>query len=201
VGVFDDIYTENTWLVGSGLGSLPKSTKGYRKFLQQFIKKYDIKSVVDFGCGDWQFSKFIDWTGVDYRGYDIVKSVVTRNNKKYKQSNIQFYDSPSDWTLLPEADLLVTKDVLQHFSNTDVQRFLEQTRGKYKYLLITNGTNPQERMNEDIVTGEYRPLDVRQSPFAVDAQKVYSFKGPKELNPKPWPFRSYWYKDVLLVQP
>lgn len=199
MGIFDDIYKENTWLVGSGLGSLPGPTKGYRNFVQKFLRDHAITSVVDFGCGDWQFSKFINWDGVDYKGYDIVKPVIERNQKEYAKDNIHFFESPADWTKLPPADLLLVKDVLQHLSNEEVQKFLDIAKKKYKYMLVTNGTNPAERMNEAIQTGEYRPLDIRRAPFGVAAQKVYSFKGPKELNPKPWPLRSYWYKDVLLV--
>lgn len=199
MGIFDDIYKENTWLVGSGLGSLPKPTRGYRKFIQDFMREHDIKSVVDFGCGDWQFSKFINWDGVDYKGYDIVKPVVEHNQKEYTKPNIHFFESPENWDKLPPADLLVVKDVLQHLSNEEVQHFLDIAKKKFKYALITNGTNPKERTNDEIKTGEYRPLDIRLAPFNVEAKKVFSFKGPKELNPKPWPLRSYWYKDVLLV--
>ena len=26
---------------------------------------------VDVGCGDWQFSRLIDWSGIDRRGIDV----------------------------------------------------------------------------------------------------------------------------------
>ena len=35
---------------------------------QQFLKDNAIRSVVDAGCGDWEFSQAIDWTGIDYKG-------------------------------------------------------------------------------------------------------------------------------------
>ncbi len=52
MSIFDEIYNKNIWGFGSGHGSLPSVTKGYRKFLENFIKDNNIKSVVDYGCGD-----------------------------------------------------------------------------------------------------------------------------------------------------
>lgn len=55
--VFNRIYEDNVWLCGSGTGSLPKFNIGYIDFLSKFIKDNNIKSILDYGCGDWQFSR------------------------------------------------------------------------------------------------------------------------------------------------
>src|SRR5689334_20558292 len=76
--VFTGIYGRGTWGTNdagvgtSGAGSTLQATAVYRAFLQQFLKDHAIRSVVDAGCGDWEFSQAIDWTGIDYRGFDIV---------------------------------------------------------------------------------------------------------------------------------
>ncbi|HAQ05822.1 TPA: SAM-dependent methyltransferase, partial [Candidatus Azambacteria bacterium] len=54
--VFTDIYTKRFWFGGSGSGSLVENTVSYRNFLETFISDNEIKTVLDFGCGDWQFS-------------------------------------------------------------------------------------------------------------------------------------------------
>jgi hypothetical protein len=83
--VFTDIYQDKTWGTNeagrghSGTGSTLQATVVYRAFLQQFMKDNGIKSVVDAGCGDWEFSSAIDWRGIDYRGFDIVASLVKQN--------------------------------------------------------------------------------------------------------------------------
>src|SRR5579871_398362 len=72
---FSKIYEANEWGYGSGVGSLPLNNVDYIKFLKLFIERNTIRSVVDFGCGDWQFSRFINWAGITYTGFDIVEDV------------------------------------------------------------------------------------------------------------------------------
>jgi hypothetical protein len=74
---FEYIYAANIWGHGSGGGSSPINTRGYRRFLQNFLRKNNIKSVVDLGCGDWQFSHLIDWKGIRYSGFDVGLSLNT----------------------------------------------------------------------------------------------------------------------------
>src|SRR5260221_4698654 len=94
--VFADIYRRAIWgkndqgAGNSGPGSTLHATLTYRMFLQQFLKDHDIRSVVDAGCGDWEFSQAIDWSGIDYKGFDIVESAIAQNNQKFAKANIQF---------------------------------------------------------------------------------------------------------------
>ena len=53
---FEQIYATNEWHYGSGEGSLPANTVGYRRFLQGFLRNHAITTVTDYGCGDWQVS-------------------------------------------------------------------------------------------------------------------------------------------------
>lgn len=70
--IFQDIYTGGKWGYsiipgihgGSGPGGDPIIAEPYMKFLQNFLKDKDIKSVVDLGSGDWHFSRYIDWSGI-----------------------------------------------------------------------------------------------------------------------------------------
>ena len=79
--VFDFIYSSNEWSIGSGFGSLPQTTETYRGFLQEFLARNDVRSVIDAGCGDWQFSRLIDWTGIDYLGIDV-SAVALKNTER-----------------------------------------------------------------------------------------------------------------------
>ncbi|MFQ6006471.1 MAG: class I SAM-dependent methyltransferase [Woeseia sp.] len=198
--VFEDIYDHNKWGHGSGAGSLPRHTQGYVGMLQDFIREHDIESVVDLGCGDWQFSRFVNWDGVQYHGLDLVRSVIDRNKARYSAPNIEFRVFSGDFDDLPEAELLLAKDVLQHWSNESVKSFLP-TLKRYRYSLITNCVNPRgETENIDIEDGEYRYLDIRLPPFDVDATEYFSF-----TNSRPFPLRYLkpvrWLKRVLLVKP
>ena len=59
---FNRIYAEGRWgqdVTGkgtSGPGSTLEITREYRAYVEEFVKKHAVKSVVDAGCGDWSFS-------------------------------------------------------------------------------------------------------------------------------------------------
>ena len=93
---FQSIYAQKGWGVGpegrasSGAGSTMEFTRLYRVFLQDFLAAHGIRSVVDAGCGDWQFSRAIEWKGIDYLGIDIVPSLIEENRRRYGAPNIRF---------------------------------------------------------------------------------------------------------------
>lgn len=165
--IFTEIYDKNIW-GGSGGGSSPENTVEYRALLQKFLKVYDIKTVVDYGCGDWAFSHLIDWTGVDYLGIDTVESVIERNRFLYKGDNLYFDDY-----VYPEmeSDLLILKDVLQHWSNESIDEFFEEYNGNFKYILITN-TSDQKYDNQDIKIGDTRGLSANFEPLKKYNPKI-----------------------------
>lgn len=61
---FIENYTTDIWCRNSGPGSTPNTTFEYRLFLEYVIKDLKIKTVLDYGCGDWQFSSLIDWNSL-----------------------------------------------------------------------------------------------------------------------------------------
>ncbi|MBI5582909.1 MAG: class I SAM-dependent methyltransferase [Deltaproteobacteria bacterium] len=197
---FEEIYATGEWEGGgSGEGSQPVHTRGYVRFLQKFLKKNRIRSVLDFGCGDWQFSRFIDWSGLQYLGLDLVRPVVERNREAFGAPHIEFRVFEGDFSRLPAADLIIAKDVLQHWSHRSVKSFLS-TLLRYRYALITNCVNPGGiTPNEDIEDGSFRWLDIRLDPFHWPAREVYSFS-----NYRPFSRRFFqpprWTKKVLLLQ-
>jgi 2-polyprenyl-3-methyl-5-hydroxy-6-metoxy-1,4-benzoquinol methylase len=135
---------------------------------------------VDVGCGDWEFSRYINWENIQYTGYDVVASVINKNQKNFSQENICFVHANDLTEDLPQADLLICKDVLQHLSNESVILFLEQTN-KFKYCLITNDINQNmpTKNNQEISDGSYRRLDLTAPPFNVEGDKIFTYKeGP-----------------------
>jgi len=196
---FEHIYAHNIWGSGSGEGSFLIHARPYVTFLQRFLRERDIRSVVDFGCGDWQFSKAIDWGDIRYRGYDIVASVVLENRKRYQTRHITFHEIGGACDDLPPADLLIVKDVLQHWSDESVLAFLPVI-SRFRYALITNCVNPLgPTQNLPIEDAGFRYLDLRLPPFNIAAHEAFSFTNQRTLlnrffgTPR-------WRKKVLLVQ-
>lgn len=197
---FEAIYATEEWVGGgSGEGSQPLHTRGYVRFLQKFIRKHRLRSVLDFGCGDWQFSRRIDWSGLHYLGVDLVRPVIERNRELFGSPSIVFQVWEGEPDRLPAADLIIAKDVLQHWSNRSIRSFLP-TLQRYPYALLTNCVNPGGvTSNEDIEDGSFRCLDLRLAPFHWPAREVFVFSEYRT-----WWQRFYqaprWTKKVLLLE-
>ncbi|MBS2012814.1 MAG: class I SAM-dependent methyltransferase [Deltaproteobacteria bacterium] len=180
--VFEHIYEAGVWGVNaegrgtSGSGSTLEATRLYRAYLEGFIKEHHIRSVVDAGCGDWEFSQAIDWKGIDYKGYDVAATVIERNKAKYTAPNVHFFVADVANDELPPADLVLSKHVLQHLPNAHVAKFFAQLP-KYRHALITSSvlTANLSSDNPDILTGKFRPLDPTRPPFSVDGVKTLTW--------------------------
>ncbi len=160
----------------------------YRRYLHNFIRTNQIRSVVDIGCGDWQFSKLIDWRDIDYTGVDV-SDVVLSNTQQFSREGIRFLHADARTDPLPPADLLIMKDVMQHWSNDDILTFLPRLNS-FRQALITNGFHPSLKnlLNSDITAGAFRPIDLRISPFNLPGTYIHwlQFDEPK------WIF--YWQR-------
>jgi SAM-dependent methyltransferase len=180
--VFNDIYSNAKWGKNfgdagtSGFGSMVSTTLLYRSYVQEFMKELAVHSVVDAGCGDWEFSQAMDWSGIDYKGYDIVPAVIERDKAKFEKANVHFFVANIVETELPPADLLIVKHVLQHLPTASVQRFLGQL-SKYKHVLVTDTVNQAtlSGKNADIEVGSFRELDITRAPFNVRGTKVLTY--------------------------
>jgi len=177
--IFTQIYEMGTWNEsGFSLnGSHISYTKKYVDFLQDFMKENQIRSVVDIGCGDWAFSKYVNWEGIDYLGIDIVKFVIERNQRLFARHSIVFVQGNALEMELPEADLLICKDVFQHLSNADIKKMLKKF-AKFKHCLITDYVDyrTMTSLNNDIVSGCCHHVDLTKPPFNVKGKKIFSFQ-------------------------
>ena len=125
---FDEIYNKDVWGLKTDEYASPKPgieseharNKRFSTLIQDLIQLNDVKTVVEFGCGWWKYMIDVDFTDVEYDGYDIVESVIAQNVEKHAAPNVRFH-TVRDGTRMPKADLLVSKDVLQHLPTEDVK--------------------------------------------------------------------------------
>jgi 2-polyprenyl-3-methyl-5-hydroxy-6-metoxy-1,4-benzoquinol methylase len=133
---FEEIYEANKWKAGkgygSGEGSLFENAVPYVDFLQKFINENGIRSVIDIGCGDWQLSKHVNWDGLQYLGVDIVQNVIDSNKQEYSTKSIKFECANIGDLKHGPVDLIMIKDVLQHWSITSINQLLERLP-KYRH--------------------------------------------------------------------
>lgn len=180
---FSEIYEDERWGkgLGSGGGSVPSVVQEYSAFLQQTLndKALCIKSVIDLGCGDWQFSRFIDWKNKTYLGIDCVPNVVSTIKNKYETKNVKFVLQDFSNNEVEQCDLMILKDVLIHWPNQNIVEFLAK-KHKAKYFLITVDLDKTGN-NGDIHLGEWHALDLEKEPFNLKQiiNKFYWDQGKK----------------------
>jgi len=141
--VFGDIYKRQIWGDGSelaplsGSGSTRANALPYIDFVGSFIEKNKINSVLDFGHGDWQMWDENSFNTVDYLGVDIAKdfSVTIQSKLGNPKRQFEYFDISENH--LPSADLLLSKDVLQHLPGLTIQTFLNQMK-RFKFAIICN---------------------------------------------------------------
>lgn len=164
---FEMIYNENFWESNessSGIGSEIKNTIEVIKAIKLIIKQYKTKSIIDIPCGDFNWMSSLDMKNIDYKGYDIVRSVIKENNKKYKKPNVNFYYSDMINSELAKGDLMFVRDCLVHFSFEDIKKSIFRIKqSKSIYLLSTSFVNLKK--NTDIYTGDWRPINLEKEPF------------------------------------
>ena len=174
---FSKIYEKKIWGQRgpslSGFGSTYENTKAIRKILPSLCKKYDVQTIVDLGCGDFYWMKFLklELNIQNYYGIDIVDSVVQVNKEKYEDDKYKFIKLDCTQTLVPKADLVLCRDVFVHLPYQYIFKALRLLKKSgCKYILMTTFVN---RNNKNIVPGNYRTLDFMKEPF--------NFPYPKEL--------------------
>lgn len=172
---FNKIYSSNRWIFGSGTGSVAINNRKYTRFVQKFLESHkDIQCVLDVGCGDWQIGRKIDWGHRKYIGIDVSDYVLTETKQKYETDTIKFHVIDAANDALPDADLVIIKDVLEHLSFDQIQLILDKT-DKYEYVLIQNDINILKTTNYDIDNGGYRKLDITKAPFHFKAELVCTY--------------------------
>jgi hypothetical protein len=151
---FEKIYNENYWESSesrSGIGSEIKNTKTLLQGLENIIEEYNIKSIIDIPCGDFNWMRKLNMRNINYTGLDIVQKAIDENNKKYKKTNVSFYPSDITSSELPKGDLMIVRDCLVHFSFEDIKKsILRIKQSKSRYLMTTSFVNL--KTNSDILT-------------------------------------------------
>ena len=161
--IFDRNYWGNSESV-SGLGSTMNETEEIRKLIPGLIIKYNIQSLLDAPCGDFNWMKEVNLDGINYTGIDIVGDLIRKNQKQYSSKNIQFKKLDLVTDKIPKADLILNRDCLVHMSFADIKKALSNMKQSgCKYLLTTSFVN--KASNSDIDTGQWRPINLEIAPF------------------------------------
>ncbi|AOJ80867.1 MULTISPECIES: class I SAM-dependent methyltransferase [Burkholderia] len=182
--VFQKIYDEKGWHSQesvSGWGSELKNAAQIIRELPGLLRRFGVKSMLDVPCGDFNWMRHVDLTGIDYIGADIVPDLVAANQQAWAAANRRFMHLDLLHDALPQADLILCRDCLFHFSHADVFRAFERfANTSARFLLTTTFVYRTYPRNADIVTGQWTPINLEMAPYDLDAPLSLLIEGSHE---------------------
>lgn len=166
--VFTRIYTKRRWKgdSASGAGSSMDQTAVVRQALPQLVREVGAGRLLDIPCGDLHWVKEVDLGDVEYIGADIVRPLIERNREAFADSGRRFEILNVISDPLPRVDMVFCRDCLVHLSHRDVLAALENIKRSGAAWLVTT-TYTGDRSNEDILTGQWRALNLEKPPFGL----------------------------------
>ena len=177
-GIFTTIYQNNLWdspESRSGWGSTVANTASIRSGLERFIAERGIKSMVDAPCGDFNWMKeLILPDDFRYIGIDIAQQMVDINNSKYASSRRRFMCGDITSDPIPTVDLVFCRDCLFHLSYKHIHQFVDRFLDSgAQFLMTTTHKNESAFLNADILSGDFRLIDLFSPPFSFDRDVLF----------------------------
>lgn len=172
---FSEIYRDEHWVIGcddsrSGSGSTLGATANLHRKLPELFDKLDVRSVVDVGCGDFNWMKEVQPLP-SYIGIDIVESVIAANRAQYSREGVVFICADVTTIGIPNGDAVLCREVLFHLSFEDIARVMRRVaQSGAKYFIAT--TDEGTLFNADITSGDFRMLNLRRAPTRLPAPIV-----------------------------
>jgi len=170
----------------SGSGSYSRLAKFKARFLNDFLYKNKVRSVIELGCGDGAQLGLINY--VNYVGFDVSECVVEKCKEKYRDDESKSfvsYDGSRIDSSEYKAELTVSLDVIYHLSNDVLYKsYLDNLFSlSKKYVVIYSNYNELyfDGVNEK---AEY----VRFRNLLDDITKMYPSWGLEAAEPNQYPF-------------
>lgn len=165
---FKRIHETNLWGAESsvsGLGSELDATAALRAELPSLLTALGARTLLDAPCGDAAWINSVQLPCA-YVGIDIVPDLINPLQAKAARGQIVGAYLLLDLTrdALPEADVVLCRDCLVHFSFANILRAIANFRTSGAQWLITTHF-PDLQQNQDCEDGDWRALNFEHQPF------------------------------------
>jgi 2-polyprenyl-3-methyl-5-hydroxy-6-metoxy-1,4-benzoquinol methylase len=175
----------------SGPGSHLSNAKEVISLVNNTVKKYNIQSILDLGCGDFNWLKEVDLKNVKYMGWDACPKMIENNNKKYGNNDVKFFTKDIVLEHYPNVDLIICRDVLFHMKKSISKKIINNVKNKCKYFISTSF----KKVNKNSGIGESLDWDFYLINLDIEPFNLKPYEIDHELETK-----NYW-QSALAVEP
>ena len=157
---FDNIYKTGIWGTiennpASGGGSEPCDGLAYLLYLQHLISRPDIYSIVEIGFGDWEMEQHLILENKSYTGFEVASAVMRKD-----EYNTEYRLITGVQEVRERADLIIIRDVMQHWPRKDIQYAMKYLLPRFKYGFLTNDHTDSTEPLSDIEPGNWRQINI-----------------------------------------
>ena len=178
--IFDRIYEKNLWQSSETISSKSSEfiiAQNLLLYLTVLLKKYNVKTVVDAPCGDYNWILHLDYRFEKYTGIDIVQKLIEKN-KKYENERVKFFAGDILTYNIPSSDLIFCRDCFIHLTFKQIFKALENfKKSGAGFIMLTSYDNCR---NEDVLAGQFRKINLLLPPFNFPAPKDIIQELPSE---------------------
>ncbi|KAG1681375.1 hypothetical protein FOA52_007423 [Chlamydomonas sp. UWO 241] len=138
--------------------------------MTHLIRTRNVASILDAPCGSFVWARLLlnqTFPEMKYTGVDVACNVINRHQfdeELMAQPNWQFHCADVTQQQLPPADMVFSRDAMQHLPIKPVMGFLDKVKSNgAKWLAI--GSYPRGGNNWNIGMGGYYLIDLVRPPF------------------------------------
>lgn len=179
----------------SGPGSLLENTDLLIENLNKFIREFNIKSIIDAPCGDFNYMSKVNLDNINYLGLDVSKNAINRCNAKNQKSNISVRVSDATNESLPYADLILIKDLFLHLSFEHIKKILDNVKSSgCKYFATSRYSHGNEINKDKSSSLTARSIEITTEPFNFNYPIIFkTYYTSLHLTTK------QWLKDEIII--
>jgi hypothetical protein len=170
---FSGVYEQRLWgspesASGPGSERAAPTVAHALRVLDRVIREHAIRSMADIPCGDfnWMPELLADHPALDYVDYDVVPALIRDNGVSHPTRDFRLLDITLN---APErADLIFSKDLLNHLETADVWAALENmTASGADWLLVTTNRGFDNSDLELTQLHASRHLNLESPPYSL----------------------------------
>jgi len=166
---FSEIYEKHSWSgeTRSGSGSNLANTELLRKDYQDFLKEEGIQSILDVGCGEFNWQEYMDFTGISVTALDIVPEIVEKLTERIPGVRFLTHDMVEGAPDIQYSEVVFSRDVIQHLETEDIRKFIRNILKVAGGYVILNHYPDIVEFNAPLPRDQwrYRPIDLFAEPF------------------------------------